>query len=268
MRCALAEFTISKALVDHIFLDMYCPLDAELQRAISYILATLEEDTRRERLVRCQLLAVFKGNVETFSRAFTLAQLDIHAMLDPLLPAGSIRDKFHGQVDELLKEAIAIWEPLQTSKDRVSAELSLGLEELGPEDRYGNYDTTSDASIAQDCLSIQEEPIVPLFPQIRMGDKILYPAMALWSNQAAVAEAIRFGRALGQSKPAHASLRRRMSVTPAARVLSSPSPGSPPLPIRSSGDKQPSSRPISVSVPPSPGVRSTHGQLAKDLKAP
>ncbi|KAK3381721.1 hypothetical protein B0H63DRAFT_524405 [Podospora didyma] len=243
MRCAAAEAVFSKALVDHIFVDIYLGVPS-LQHAISATLDVLQSKSeRRERLARSLLLAEFGPDQGKPQYAVKSAKEDCNKVLDPLIPAGPIRDAFYKSLDTLLNEAVELWEPVQRSKQRVSVELDLSLD-LGI-----NIDEEEDSFPEYGAIKTREgggggernRPVLLLRPQICMGQEILLPAVALWSNQAALVEAKDEAAAIAAARNSRprasvAIPRRRPSVN--SSHAASPRPTSTP------------SSPSPLSIPP------------------
>ena len=202
MRCALAEYVVGKALADHIFVDVAVPHSPEIQQAISTTLDFLEARTpRREAVVRCQLLASYGDDGEdeepgSSSVIIGLASKAVCAALDPLLPAGRIRDEFYSRVEDLLYEASSLWEPLRESRCRYTAEMRLDQQELvRNEDYYEDYgvQVAGKASASAPGTHAHEmtmaKAMLPLFPQISTWRNVVVPAKVLWSDQAGVLDA-------------------------------------------------------------------------------
>ena len=247
MRCAAAELVIANAMVEHIFTDIYVPNDHDRQKALSSALELLNStDPHREALVRCQLLESFSVNDEDLDNISKAAFREICNVLDNLLPAGDPRDKFHTELNALLGEAIELWRPLQRSKTRVSAHLSISPKELTREDdAYRDYDLGPVKAGSQGFSGSQ--PVMLLFPLIYASDQdLICTAMALWSDQGAFIEASneasedRFsmaGNMPGMTDSARPSAaRRRFSVS--GKTSSPPTAALPPASAmhRSSSD--------------------------------
>ncbi|KAK1753988.1 hypothetical protein QBC47DRAFT_32982 [Echria macrotheca] len=224
MRCALVEYVFSKALADHILVDIPLPHAPDLQRAISTVCRALQsKNPRREALVRVQLLTEF-GNEEAPAQAIGNALRDVCANTEMLFPVGRVRDDFVGKIEGLLQEATVIWEPLRASRSRINTELRLEHQSLEVnEDLYMDYGgQTGDLSRA--------DPLVPLFPEFTVGyDDVLCPAKALWSGQSEVVAAVaemEVERQVARPQDATKSmLRRRLSMRqPARQGSGSPQP--------------------------------------------
>lgn len=216
MRCALAEFMISKALVEHIFVDVLVPQDAHLQKAIADVCSSLElACSEREGFVRCQLLCGFEETEDIRLLAINVAIGDVSATLDFLLPSGPTRQEFIAKLKDLFQEAMALWEPFRKSKQRISVEWRLEEQDLKPEeDFYADYGGQQNVA--------ETKPIIPLFPEVIVGDTVVFPAKVLWSSQLAVVQAAaeleqgaRNGRAEGLARTMH---RRRHSVKAPAQT--------------------------------------------------
>ncbi|KAK0709880.1 hypothetical protein B0T26DRAFT_427898 [Lasiosphaeria miniovina] len=248
MRCALAEFVLSKALVDHIFTDIYFPGHVGRQETLSTILGELEElDPRRGAAARCQLLLVFEAGEEQHSMAVEFAKEDIFKVLRPFLPVGPIRDEFEQNIEAILKEAIAIWESMQRSKNRITAELSVDSEYLERDDCYPEYGelTVPPNTISPGHSDVKDTALVPLRPQFSTNRDILLPTVALWRPQEATVNAIvelelesSRKRSPGQTSGLRRQVaKRRQSIDYAARPASAT--GLPSLPATPSvGNKQ------------------------------
>ncbi|KAK1764407.1 hypothetical protein QBC33DRAFT_561799 [Phialemonium atrogriseum] len=232
MRCAAAEFIISSALVNYVFTDIYLPEMAGAQNAISTTLQLMAP--RRESIVRCQLLAEFEATDETTSRIVEIATNEVCSTLNHLLPAGRARDDLQQMVRELFNGAVAMWRPLQKSKDRVIVEFLESLDDLERGDRHVDYDEGSLTGSTGQTKNQNGQAVLPLFPQISVKDIMLIPGIALWSDQAAFIEArmemdrLSFGRSAGPQTSRPPVTRRRMSSsgTTARGSQSPPTKGS------------------------------------------
>lgn len=193
MRCAAAELVIANAMVDHIFTDIYIPGGIDRQKAVS---ATLEllvtKNPRRESLVRCQLLEEYDLDTEIISNVHQAAFKEVCDVLDDLLPADSLRNKFHSKLSALLGEALELWQPLRKSKSRVSAHLSMRTKILKrDEDAYPDYDgLRSQRTVTPGNPAFAgSEPVILLFPLICTSKEVVCSPTALWSDQGAFIEA-------------------------------------------------------------------------------
>ncbi|KAK0644023.1 hypothetical protein B0T16DRAFT_460109 [Cercophora newfieldiana] len=183
LRSAAVEWTVSKAMVEYIFVDVYSSKPRGWTTALSTVLKECR-DPDREALIRCQLLADNDTDDNTRDRVVQNALDSVAAALGQTLPAGSPRDGFTHTLEMLFREAMALWEPLQRSKRRASADFVLERRYLDRgEDYYGEYGASKASHPGSST------PRLPLFPQISVGDTILLPAKALWSDQEAVAAA-------------------------------------------------------------------------------
>lgn len=192
MRCAAAELVVINAIVNHIFTDVYIPGAVQVQKAVSTTLKLLEKDPRRESLVRCQLLAEFEIQAETSRSVAQAALNEVCAALDSLLPAGEPRQRFHTKLAELLNDAFELWQPLQISKERVYADLSVDAQMLDrTEDSYSDYDYCGarESARPRSPTSTSTQAVHLLFPMICMGEHPIFDPKALWSDQAAFVEA-------------------------------------------------------------------------------
>ncbi|KAK3384651.1 hypothetical protein B0T24DRAFT_674396 [Lasiosphaeria ovina] len=229
MRCALAEYVLSKALVEHIFTDIYFPGDVGRQEAVSTVLEELEAlNPCRGVVVRCQLLSVFKAGEEQHSMAVEFAKEDIFKVLSPFLPVGPIRDDFEQKIEMILREAIVVWESPQRSKNRITAELSVDSEYLERDDCYPEY---GEVNVPPNAVSPghsdgKDTALVPLRPQFSTNQDILLPAVVLWRNQGATVNAMVELESARQRSPGQTSglgrqhTKRRQSINHAARPAS------------------------------------------------
>lgn len=234
MRCAAAEFVIVNAMVEHIFTDVYMPQHMDRQRAVSETLDLLQKkDARRESLVRCQLLEEYPVDKNTLSAVSDAAFVEVCSLLDGLLPAADLRNKFHDRLRALLEEALELWQPLQRSKSRVCARLWVGTESLRREDAEPDYDGLNSQ------VPAMSQPVLLLFPMINTSDRIIFPATALWSDQGAFVEATKEASEdrLGVNGGMHSARapvsRRRTSIS--RRTSTSPTSSLPPAAVLSAG---------------------------------
>lgn len=239
MRCAGAEFVVINALVNHIFTDLHIPGAVNKQRAVSTTLELLSRDTRRESIVRCQLLAVSELQDDNSHDVAQAASNEICAALDSLLPAGEPRQRWQAKLAGLLNEALELWDTVHTSSKRVSARLSFDAQILDRDkDSYREYDSGSGREAAKpgSPTSAKTQAVLLLFPMICMSDRAVpvFGPIALWSDQDAYVEAgnelargsVSNGSAVGLPDPARPqSTRRRNSIrmpqTPVATTSSS-----------------------------------------------
>ena len=184
MRCAFAEHVFAKALVDHVFVDISSIHAPVLQQAASTILGFLNgRDAQREAIVRSQLLAVLSDDDSDMECAIHFAFQYVRDTLDAVVPPGDARDRVDVMMAGLLREAASLWMPFRRSRYRISAELNVHWRQLvRADDCYRDY---GDPELGRHTYEI----VVPLFPQIVMGQNILVNPRVLWSDQGAVVSA-------------------------------------------------------------------------------
>jgi len=190
MRCAAAELVLINALYNHIFTDVYIPGAVQYQRAVSTTLQILN-DPQREALVRCQLLAEFETQADTFQSVAQPASNEVCTALDSLLPAGEPRQKFQTKLAELLKDAFELWRSLQASTRRVYADMSVDPHILERDtDFYSDYDYGALRNATNpSMLAPAGQAVQLLFPMVCIGEEVAFNPKALWSDQAAVVDA-------------------------------------------------------------------------------
>jgi hypothetical protein len=192
------------------------------------------KSSRRESIVRCQLLAEFEIEDETSHSVAQAAFNEICPVLDSLLPAGEPRQRFQVKLAELLRDALELWQSVQTSKHRFFADFSVDAHMLAREDdMYADYDSVSNRGAATpgSPTSTGSHAVLLLFPIIYMGEEIICPAKALWSDQGAFVEAWNEANASSTTGAPDASrsavprrrnsLSVRMPQSPTASTLSS-----------------------------------------------
>ncbi|KAH8903609.1 hypothetical protein BR93DRAFT_191859 [Coniochaeta sp. PMI_546] len=242
MRCAAAELVVINAMVKHIFTDVYVPGAGTRQSAVSATLELLSRNPQRAAIVRCQLLAEFEIQSETFHSVAQAASNEVYAALDSLFPAGDPRQTFQTKLAELLKDAFKLWQNVQTSSERVVAKLAFDAQIADRmEDSYSDYDAGSagEAGTPGSPTSTGVPAVQILFPMIRMGGETIFNPKVLWSDQAAFVEAGNelaagnrtsiCGSGIGASDATRQQVpRRRNSIRatqmPVARALQPPGP--------------------------------------------
>ncbi|KAK0751435.1 hypothetical protein B0T18DRAFT_387562 [Schizothecium vesticola] len=187
MRCAFAEHVFAKALVDHVFVDIPTRHAPVLQQAARTILGFLEgKDAQREAIVRSQLLAVLSYDSDDDSDmeyAIHVAFEYVRDTLDAVVPPGDARSSVYVMLAGLLRQAASMWMSFRRSRYRISAELDVHWRRLvRADDCYRDY---GDPELGRHTYEV----IVPLFPQIVMGQNILVNPRVLWSDQGAVVSA-------------------------------------------------------------------------------
>jgi hypothetical protein len=187
MRCAFAEHVFAKALVDHIFVDISTRHAPVLQQAASTILGFLDgKSAQREAIVRSQLLAVLSYDSDDDSDmeyAIDAAYEYVRGTLGAVVPPSDARTRVYFTLSVLLRQAASLWMPFRRSRYRISAELDVHWRQLvRADDCYRDY---GDPELGRHAYEV----VVPLFPQIVMGQNILVNPRVLWSDQGAVVSA-------------------------------------------------------------------------------
>ena len=215
MCMALLEAIICHALCAWIFRPCYV-LDSSDTANILDLL--FEEDSRRETLLRCQLVALdhlddseartSDAAAETASRVFS--------------PGRDPPEEFLVDLKLLFQEGIELWRGVR------SGTTPIYIEELDDEDgdwneednRRNDYDNMVPLSEDQKRFRPKiANPIAMLFPRVLIGQEILLPGVAFWTTQnAAVAAMIAHQesdkRIAGSQVPTRQrTFRRRMSDT-------------------------------------------------------
>lgn len=103
----MAEFVVSKAMVEHVFVDVYSSKPHPWIRAVSTVLASLEcQSPDREALIRCQLLADNELDDDTRDQVVLNAANQVVETLRPMLPTSFLRDEFANTLQALFREAM------------------------------------------------------------------------------------------------------------------------------------------------------------------
>jgi len=196
LRMATAERIIGDKLSTEIFRQFYLPHSTTGTELINEITNHLDKRSSFKAAVfRLQLLAAYEVEEELFvAHLVEKTTVKVVKILEPLLCApGSLQD-FHSALRKLFQEAVKLWQSVQrsASKSWVTND---------PESRHYNndqdnweqnedYDTAVGLTNEQKSqIPEDDEPLIPLFPQVSMGNDVIYPGCALWSDQNAVVSA-------------------------------------------------------------------------------
>lgn len=197
----------------------------DFQRGATAVLNFLERvDVSKQNIVRAQLIAAQDpingriGDLSTFDEelSHSTAMTCYNAVL-PLIGDASHGVPFFTGLCAVFDDAIRLWRPLQRNTVRV-------MSNADPDESwrwYKVFDVVPDSINASidPTRSVAKRPILPLFPEVVVGDDIIFPGIALLSQQPAVVIAIieKDKAAMGNSSFVR---QRRMSKGPGAAPTS------------------------------------------------
>jgi len=201
---ATAEKIIASKVHTNIFQQYYLPESSAVREGIDEVLDKLYEANHRgEAIFRLRLLSAYKPEEEQRHVTSTVKTTveEVVNILGPLLFTQNAREGFQSGLSELLQEAAKLWRHVQRNEERGFAEIEQNQEW----DIYEDYDTAMRLSAEQEAL-IPDPPdaIMPLFPQVSIGDDVVFQGCALWSSQSTVVAANMEYNQSNSRNPAHA----------------------------------------------------------------
>lgn len=235
---ATAERIIGDALCTEIFRQYYLPHSTTGRELINEISSQLDKKgSFKAAVFRLQLLAAYETDEELFvPHLIEKTTVKVVKILAPLLCAPGSLQTFQSALRKLFEEAVKLWRDVQrsASKSWVTND---------PDSRHYNndqdnweqneyYDTAVGLTSGQQSqIPDDDEPLIPLFPQISMGNDVVYPGCALWSDQnVVVAASVEFSQTSRSTMQARMirrdSERRRLS---SGAVWKENDPSKPPL---------------------------------------
>lgn len=216
LRMATAERIIGDKLYTDIFRQYYLPHSTPARELIDDITKRLhKKNSYKEAVFRLQLLAAYELDEEIFITSLVkIATGEVVKVLDPLLCTPGVRDDFHSALMKLFEEAVKLWRLVQrsTSKAWVTNDPDSRHYNTSQDDWEQNEEYDTAVGLTSEQLSLkpdEEEPLIPLFPQISMGGEVVCSGCALWSDQnAVVAASIEFSQTNARSTMQGRMLRR------------------------------------------------------------
>lgn len=226
MRCALAEAIIARNLSTYIFQDFYietseCPKIRELTEILSHLDT---KDTRKASIARHQVASA----LEHPRNKETVISEAVRSITKLLMPDSTI-DQHAGFKDlgrsltELFREALKIWQRLRRAPEHIIASVDVMSDEWDIDDAQDWYDTVSIHEAKKQVQGPALEPNFPiavLFPQIWIGDTLLFHGHALFPSQGAVVAA---SLEIQKSSSLDSSVRRRRRSSNRGDVVRDPS---------------------------------------------
>jgi len=190
IRCAVAEAVIAQTLARKVFLDFYLPESsrAELSALIRALAWLREEHPRQATIARCQIATACnehsgKGQIPT------LAAEEVCTILNPWISDNTARERLAGDLTNLFREAMDLWQNLQRAEEPATTVVDVGdanwLEEEDARSEY-NKVAVGEEHRPQGTTSGLLGPLAVLFPQIWIGSQLVYHGFALFHTQSAV----------------------------------------------------------------------------------
>ncbi|KAF8851520.1 hypothetical protein BDZ45DRAFT_679085, partial [Acephala macrosclerotiorum] len=270
LRMATAERIIADRLYTDIFRQYYLPHSTPARELIDDITKRLhKKNSYKEAVFRLQLLAAYELDEEIFiASLIKITTGEVIKILDPLLCASGVREDFHCALMKLFEEAVSLWRVVQRSSSKawVTNDPDSSHYNNTQDDWEQNEEYDTAVGLTSEQMSLkpdEEEPLIPLFPQVSMGGVVVCSGCALWSDQnAVVAASIEFSqtsaRSTLQGRMLRRDDRRRLSsgaqwrVDDISKPPLSPSAGYHSFPLRAEsrpGSRRPSP-PIRKATPP------------------
>ncbi|KAH9217255.1 hypothetical protein DL95DRAFT_522194 [Leptodontidium sp. 2 PMI_412] len=203
LRMATTERIIADKLCTHIFRKYYLPESTPARAVVNDVLTRLgKSNPRKEAIFRLQLLAAYEPDEQSHLSSLVGSTIEeVVGVLDPLLSATGSREGFQSALRKLIDNAVTLWRSIQRSvtKGSVSNDPDhgrFGAVQNQDWDMNDEYDSAVDLAADQMMhVPDQSEPVIPLFPQLSMGRKVICRGCALWSDQnTIVAASIEFGQ--------------------------------------------------------------------------
>jgi hypothetical protein len=192
MRCAIAEAVVADELATAIFRDFYAGKETEaklggLRSALGW---PSKEHQDEAAIIRCQLAKVC-GEPRKVHAVAAQAAHDVCTALRWWL-----NDTAQGPFAEGLRgifvEAMGIWQHLQRTRQGAEAAMDRAfhnwMEQTDARPQYGSI-ARSEPNAQQQPTSGPMDPLAVLFPQIWVGENLIFHGFALFPTQTAVVAA-------------------------------------------------------------------------------
>lgn len=180
-------------LCTNIFRSYYLPETNADRGVIDNILRELgKSNPYREAVFRLQLLAAYEPYEEEFvTKIVDFTVGEVVEILDPLLFSPEAGEGFQLALRKLIADAVQLWRIVQRSEKK--GEVSNDPEYLGSSGAQEQcwasnevYDNEVVLTGDQTSHISDLDPVMPLFPRLSIGEKVIYRGCALWSDQNAV----------------------------------------------------------------------------------
>ena len=190
MRCALAEAIIAEQLSTYVFQDFYVPSSgvADLRELTKVLLWLDERSPLRASIARCQIAMAFDDPRDKEAIIGRITQSVCHS-LTPWIHDSKVQESFSRDLMTLFRNAMNLWQQLQRTSEHAIATVDVAV---------NTWNALEDAREEYDKVAIEEHheyhgaasesttPTAALFPQIWIGEDVLFPGYALYHTQPAV----------------------------------------------------------------------------------
>lgn len=209
MRCAVVEAIIAEQLSASIFQDFYISASDKLNlRELTEVLSRLDKGhPRKANIIRYQIATAFE-NPQTQNSIILCTVDNVDRLLRPWLTESTVRERLKHDLAEFFRDALDLWKRLRRDTVHATAQANVTSDQWELDDARQQYDTVKiDEHYGFPGAALAStSPSAVLFPQIWIGNHVLFHGHALFPSQSAVIAA---NLEVERSKISNSSIRRR-----------------------------------------------------------